>query len=110
AYGHDQLEDWLVLAGVLHIRAGHLKAIGAADRAAVMLDEATAIFDAAEESAGGHDLLCLATALSQLADQGDEDAALRLNRIMEKLSPSEAASVRSSVDQAVREMAALVRH
>lgn len=108
ASSHGQAEDQLVLAGVLYLRAHCAAQRGDLALQAAYLFEASAIFDATSEWSDGEAVQFLAGMLTGLADQGVEDAAVRLNELMGKLSPAQAAAIRSTVTQQIEQAEALI--
>lgn len=94
AAAHGRADDLLVLAGVLHVRAMHVEATDA-ERAGSLYDEADELLDGVAKS--GADRPTLATVLTIMADAGDEGAAVRLNSLMDGLTPAEAADLSREV-------------
>lgn len=95
---HGEPDDLLILAGVLHLRASHLAKTDEV-RAARLFTEVGDILDHVADC--GEALPILAVVLNSMCNDGDEDAAIRLNRLMERLTPAEAVAVNVATRQLV---------
>lgn len=102
---HGIIDDLIVLAGVLTSRAADLMADDPA-RATHLLDEVSLIFDAIAEEGGSDELVFVANLLSAAADSGDMFAALSLDRLVAKLSPTVAAAITQCINRETAAQAA----
>lgn len=102
---HGHVDDRLMLAAVLRIRARHLCIIGDPERAGSLLSYSRSLCD---DLTGAR--LCpaveyLAAILTTDSDQGDANADTLLSRLMSSLSASDADQLRQLVNTAVKERA-----
>lgn len=86
-------QEQIVLGEVLLNRAADLAERGFPGRATVANESALALFDMVADNGDKPALIRLASVLSSAADRGMEEAAERLNRLMEGLTPAEAAEI-----------------
>lgn len=98
-------DDWLLLASILFARVHECKKAGDT-RLETFATEALSILEGLMDG-GLHDgAHILAVALSTLADQGDEMAAVKLNSLMDRLNPTDAAALSVTVTESLRAVAA----
>lgn len=103
---HGQDDDLLILLGVLHVRAVTLAAVDP-ERSSALIAEVDSIIDRLAQGEG-ESLIVLGSMLSALADQGDEFAAVRLNRLMENLSPENVSALTNNMKGETAGMAEIV--
>ena len=108
AASHGKAEDLVLLAGLLRSRAIDIWRTGDEARALRIMDELHSLFDNLALNFGSEGREMLTTLLTALADQGDEEAAIRLNRLMEIVPVDEAAKLCASVRSHVEEMVAMM--
>jgi hypothetical protein len=97
AAAHGEEYDCLVLAGVLWVRASHLAELGEVDRALRLMGQAEAICDRLPSVHCSEATAFLAAILTTYADNGNELAADRLNKIVDALPAPDAHLVRDAV-------------
>ncbi len=103
AAAHGGAMDKLYLGAVLLLRSEHFREAGEADLAEAFQFEAFNEFDALLALGDTDALAILANAASRKADDGDEIAGLMLGRIVESLTPKQAAAVSAAVRNFVTE-------
>lgn len=90
AASHGHGEDVLSLCAVLLLRAAHADNQGNESRCRAFWHEAVKLMEALVSAGELNGLTILAATLASLADDGDELAAVKLNLLMESLSPPDA--------------------
>lgn len=104
---HGDAGDQVLLAGILFSRSHVVKRGGDAVRAFDLMGQATDLLEVIVAAGNDEARIMLACALSDLADKGDEHAALRLNSMFSKLEASEAEALGKQVSETLREFATL---
>jgi hypothetical protein len=97
AAAHGEEYDNIVLAGILWVRAAHLNALGAPDRGLRLLAQAEAICDRFPFLHCSEATAYLAAILTVFADNGNELAADRVNKLIGALDAPAADLIREAV-------------
>lgn len=87
AASQGRVRDRMTLCGVLMLRAADIREAGDLERARRLEAEGLDLLSDLASEGNQEAAACLVMALDEMADNGDEMAAVRLNLLVEKISP-----------------------
>lgn len=103
AAAHGGVNETLHLANILVTKSAVLDRLGDKARSRRTRSDADDLFDWVAEAGAPEDKQALAALLEGYADDGDDDAAIRLNRFLASLTRSEAAKISSGAKRQRKE-------